>query len=93
MFVEMPPGWPFSVDAPSPMAIAQQPGVEDTIAATKSTDEAARLTAIQQLGTRSSAAAIAALTELLKSDSSLTRAYAARALGTIGAPAKEATER
>ena len=32
------------------------------------------------------------MTELLKSDSPITRAYAARALGTVGAPAKEAAE-
>ena len=70
----------------------QQPGIEETIAATKSPDEAARLTAIQNLGTRGGAPAIAALTELLKSDSPVTRAYAAKALGTIGAPAKDAAE-
>jgi len=82
----------FFCGSASPMALGQQPGIEDTIAATKSTDEAARLAAIQNLGTRGGAPAIAALTELLKSDSPITRAYAARALGTIGAPAKEATE-
>ncbi len=70
----------------------QQPSVEETIAAAKSADEAASLAAIQSLGTRGGAPAIAALTDLLKSESPLTRAYAARALGTIGAPAKPATE-
>jgi hypothetical protein len=71
---------------------AAQPNIEETIAATKSADEAARLAAIQDLGTRGGAPAIAALTELLKADLPITRAYAARALGTVGAPAKEAAE-
>jgi HEAT repeat protein len=71
---------------------AAQPTIEETIAATKSADESARLTAIQDLGTRGGAPAIAALTELLKADSPITRAYAARALGTVGAPAREAAE-
>ncbi len=76
----------------SPAALAQQLSVEETIVATKSPDEAARLAAIKNLGTRGGPQAIAALTGLLKSDSAHTRAYAARALATIGAPAKDATE-
>lgn len=71
---------------------AEQTSVEALVAASKSPDEAARLGAIQELGTRGGDAAIAALVEQLRADSPVVRAYAARALGKIGTPAKSAAE-
>jgi HEAT repeat protein len=58
----------------------------------KSTDEATRLKAIDELGLQGgkAAEAVAPLTELLKDKSAVVRARAARALGEIGAPAKSA---
>lgn len=56
----------------------------------KSTDEAVRVQAIDELGARGDKAveAVAPLTALLKDSSPVVRAHAARSLGEIGEPAK-----
>ncbi len=72
-------------------ARAQQPTIDELVAATKSSDEATQLKAIQDLGTRG-AAAVPALAKLLKSDSPVVRGYAVLALGQIGPAAKTATQ-
>ncbi len=71
---------------------AEQASIEALVVASKSSDEAARLGAIQELGTRGGDAAIAALVDQLHADSPVVRAYAARALAKVGAPAKGAAE-
>ncbi len=73
------------------LASAQQPTVDELIAAAKSSDETAQLKAIQELGSQG-ATAVPALTELLKAESPVVRAYAARSLGHIGPDAKGAAE-
>lgn len=72
-------------------ARAQQPSLKALTAAAKSTDEATRLKAIEDLG-KLGAPAVPALERLLRSDSPVDRAYAARALATIGPPAKGAAQ-
>lgn len=71
---------------------AAQQRTADLVAATKSSDEAARLKAIHDLGASGDAAAVPALVKLLQAESAVERAYAARALGMIGAPAKSAAK-
>jgi HEAT repeat protein len=72
-------------------ARADQASLDELTAAVKSPDEKTQLAAIQGLAAHGDAA-VPALVELLKSQSPVVRAYAARSLGTIGAPAKGATE-
>ena len=66
------------------------PSVKDLIGALKSSDEAAQVKAIDQLGAKGAKAAdaVAPLTELLKASSAKVRAHAAVSLGEIGAAAK-----
>lgn len=70
---------------------AQQVSLEKLVADAKSSDETVQRNAIHQMGTLG-AAAVPALTDLLKSDSPVVRGYAARALAMIGPAAKGATE-
>jgi HEAT repeat protein len=72
-------------------ARAEQPTIEQLAAATKSPDEVTRLKAIEELG-KLGAPAVAILEPLLRSEAPIERAYAARALGTIGPAAKGAAE-
>lgn len=65
---------------------------ESEAVASSTADETDRLKAIQDLGAPGAAAAVLKLVKCLQSDSPLERAYAARALAMIGAPAKSATE-
>ena len=71
---------------------AGEPSVAGLIGGLKSSDEAARLKAVDQLGAmgEKAAAAVAPLTELLADGSAKVRAHAAWSLGAIGAPAKPA---
>lgn len=71
---------------------AGEPSVADLIGSLKSSDESARLRAIDQLGDQGekAAGAVAPLTELLQDSSVKVRAHAVAALGGIGAPAKPA---
>jgi HEAT repeat protein len=73
-------------------ALAADPSVKDLSAQLKSSDEAAKLKAIDELGSQGgkAAEAVAPLTELLKDKSAAVRAHAARSLGEIGAPSKSA---
>ena len=66
--------------------------IAELIGALKSSNEPARLQAIDQLGARGekAAEAVAPLVELLKDSSALVRAHAACSLGEIGQPAKPA---
>ncbi len=75
-----------------PIALAVDSSVKELTVQLKSTDETARLKAIDELGLQGgkAAEAVAPLTELLKDKSAAVRAHAARALGEIGAPAKSA---
>jgi HEAT repeat protein len=70
---------------------AQQVSLAELADQAKSTDEAVQLTAIQELGQRG-APAVSVLIDLLKAESPAARGHAARSLGTIGAPAKEAAQ-
>jgi HEAT repeat protein len=71
---------------------AMDSSVEELIGQLNSSDAAARLQAIDQLGARgaNAAEAVVPLTALLKDASAEVRAHAARSLGEIGAPAKPA---
>jgi HEAT repeat protein len=71
---------------------AAEPSVSELLGALKSSDEAARVQAVDQLGAQGAAAAeaVAPLSELLKDPSAAVRAHAAAALGQIGAAAKPA---
>ncbi|MGA2796097.1 MAG: HEAT repeat domain-containing protein [Thermoguttaceae bacterium] len=73
-------------------ALAVDSSVKEFTGQLKSSDEAARLKAIDELGLQGgkAAEAVAPLTGLLKDKSAVVRAHAARALGEIGAPAKSA---
>jgi len=75
-----------------PVLQAGEASVADLIGGLKSSDESARLRAIDQLGAlgEKAAEAVAPLTELLKDGSAKLRAHAAGSLGAIGAPAKPA---
>lgn len=74
-------------------AVQPEPArLEELVKAARSTDEAARLQAIQDLGTLGGAQVVPVLAELLQAESPTVRAYAARALGTVGEPAKSAAE-
>ena len=65
---------------------AAEPATAELIGALKSADEAARLKAVDQLGSQGAeaAAAVAPLVELLKDSSPTVRAHAASAPGEIG---------
>ena len=76
----------------SPARSAEQPSVGELVAATKSTDEEARVEAIRGLGKRRDPATIDALIVLLDDESPQVRGHAAWALGQIGPPAKSAAE-
>jgi HEAT repeat protein len=73
-------------------ALAMDSSVKELTGQLKSSDETARLKAIDELGLQGgkAAEAVAPLTGLLKDKSAAVRARAARALGKIGAPAKSA---
>ncbi len=75
----------------APRPAAQSADLAELAKAANSPDEATRLKAIETLG-QQGAAAVPALTALLKAESPLTRAYAARALGSVGPAAKSAAE-
>jgi HEAT repeat protein len=64
----------------------------ELVAAAKSPDEATRIQAIHKLGASGNPAAIPVLVTLLRSASPVDRAYAAKALGQLGAPAKSAAK-
>ena len=70
-------------------AAAQQADLQQLVKTANSPDETARLNAIHELGNHG-AEAVDALVKLLKSDSAVTRAYAAKALAAIGPAAKPA---
>ncbi len=61
-------------------------------ATTKPADEATRIEAIESLGTLGDVAAVPELEKHCQADSPVVRAYAARALGSIGPAAKGAAE-
>ncbi len=71
---------------------AAEPSVADLVARLKSTDENARLLAMDELAAlgAKAAEAVGPLTELLKDESAKIRAHAANALGEIGPPAAAA---
>jgi HEAT repeat protein len=71
---------------------AAENSLKDKIGELKSSDEAVRLKAIEQLGTQgeSAAEAVEPLSALLADKSPAVRAQAAKALGEIGLPAKSA---
>jgi HEAT repeat protein len=71
---------------------AEEHRVDALVSALKSSDESARLLAIDRLGTlgNKAAEAVPPLVKLLKDDSAPVRAHAAHSLGQIGAPAKAA---
>jgi HEAT repeat protein len=73
-------------------ALAVDSSVKELTGQLKSSDETARLKAIDELGLQGgkAAEAVTPLAELLKDKSAVVRARAARALGKIGAPAKSA---
>jgi HEAT repeat protein len=73
------------------VAWAGQPSTDELIQKLSSPEESVRLQAISELGTPGrDAAAISALVGLLRDDSAVIRAHAAKALGAIGAPATSA---
>jgi HEAT repeat protein len=74
------------------ISMAIDSSVNDLVGQLKSSDESARLKAIDQLGAQGekAAEAVAPLTALLKDGSATVRSHAAGSLGEIGAPAKSA---
>ena len=71
---------------------AAEPTISDLIAAVKSSDQPARLIAMDSLGLmgEKAAAAVPAVAAALKDPSAVVRSHAAQAFGAIGAPAKSA---
>lgn len=76
----------------TPWALGADTSVPELIRAAGSGAEAARISAIDQLGARGekAAEAVAGLSQLLLDGSANVRAHAVRALGQIGAPARPA---
>jgi len=79
----------FGVFLPTIVTYAAEPTVTELIAAVNSSDESARLVAIDRLGLmrEKAADAVPLLAAALKDSSAVVRAHAAKALGDIGTPA------